>query len=189
MENCNNYKSSILLPNPITQVADMPYALYLSLQGKYFLGSTEELEFGNGRSAWAGLFNPSYSNVNLHVYFWQVANTGQSPIRAQIWFNSDPPGRPTRVTTVTAGNTALCPPPRPRVRLLQASNVIGDPEGGIKAFVRRAAPETTIGDEEVGKFIFPPGGSFVIFLSNPEAPDQPAAATVGYAWWEEKINC
>jgi len=58
MESCNNYKNSILLPNSITQVASMPYALYLSLQGKYFLGSTEELEFGNGRNAWAGLFNP-----------------------------------------------------------------------------------------------------------------------------------
>lgn len=187
MEGCNNYKSSIILPNPITQIASMPYALYLSLQGKYFLGSTEELEFGNGTSAWAGLFNPTNSGVNLHVYFWQVSNTGESPIRAQIWFNSDLPGRPTRVTSVTPGNTALCPPPRPKIRLLQASNVQGEPEDGVKAFVRRALPEVTIGDEEVGKFIFPPGGSFTIFLSNPETPDQSAAATVGYAWWEEEI--
>lgn len=189
MKNCNNSKNSILLPNPITQVASMPYALYLSLQGKYFLGSTEELEFGNGTSAWAGLFNPVNSGVNLHVYFWQVANTGPSPIRAQVWFNSDPQGRPTRVTTITTGNTALCPLPRPRIRLLHATNVTEEPEGGVKAFVRRAQSEVTIGDEEVGKFIFPPGGSFVIFLSNPEAPDQPASATVGYSWWEEEINC
>lgn len=189
MESCNNYKNSILLPNPITQVASMPYSLYLSLQGKYFLGSTEELEFGNGRNAWAGLFNPVNSNVNLHIYFWQVANTGQSPIRAQIWFNSCPPGQPTRVTTVTPGNTSLCPLPRPRIRFFQANNVVEEPDGGVKAFVRRAPSEDTISDEEVGKFIFPPGGSFIIFLSNPETPDQAAKATVGYAWWEEKISC
>lgn len=188
MKHCNNYNDSIFLPNPVTQVADMPYALYLSLQGKYFLGSSDELSFGNGRSSWAGLFNPANSDVNLHVYFWQVANTGPSPIRAQIWFNSRPPGHPTRVTTVTNGNTTLRPLPRPKILLLQASNVIGEPKGGHKAFVRRAQSDVTIGDEEVGKFIFPPGGSFVIFLSNPEAPNEPAKATVGYSWWEEPIN-
>lgn len=185
--NNNNYnKSSILLPNPITQVASMPYALYLSLQGNYFLGSTEELQFGNGRNAWAGLFNPLNSGVNLHVYFWGVSNTGDSPIRAQIWFNSDPPGRPTRVSSVTPTNTALCPPPRTSIKFLQASNVIGDPEGGVKAFVRRAAAKTTISDVEVGKFIMPPGGSFVISLGTPEAPDEPGRATVGFAWFEVK---
>lgn len=180
MENCNQ----------IAQIASMPYSLYLSLQGKYFLGSTGELEFGNGRSGWAGLFNPIHSGVILHVYSWQVSNTGSSPIRVQIWFNSEPPGRPTRVPTVTNSNTALCPIPRPRIRLLQASSVLGEPEDGVKAFERRAQSDVTIGDEEFGKFIFPPGGSFEIFLSNPESPDQPASATVAYSWWEEEeISC
>lgn len=189
MDSCNNHKNSILLPNPITQVASMPYPLYLSLQGKYFLGSSESLEFGNGKSAWAGLFNPVSSDVNLHVYFWQVANNGESPIRAQIWFNSCISGKSTPVTTVTPSNTALCPLPKPRVKMLQASNVTTEPQGGVKAFVRRAQPQSTIGDVEVGKFIFPPGGSFLIFLSNPETPDQPAEASVGYSWWEEEITC
>lgn len=189
MKSSNNYNNSILLPNPITQVASIPYSLYLSLQGKYFLGSTEELAFGNGRSAWAGLFNPTNSGVNLHVYFWQIANTGQSAIRAQMWFNSCPPGRPTKVTTITTGNTTLCPLPEPMIKLFHASNVTGEPKGGTKAFVRRAQSDTTISDGEVGKFIFPPGGSFLIFLSNPETPDESANATVSYEWWEEKINC
>lgn len=189
MDCCNSYNNSIVLPNPITQVASMPYDLYLSLQGKYFLGSTSNLEFGNGRSAWAALYNPINSGVNLYVYSWQVSNTGPSPIRAQIWFNSNPPGQPTKVSTVVPGNTALCPPPKTKILLFQASNVIGEPVGGVKAFVRRAQSEVTIGDVEVGKFIFPPGGSFLIFLSNPEAPDEPASATVNFSWWEEKINC
>lgn len=189
MDDFNNHKNSIHLPNPITQVASMPYALYLSLQGKYFLGSTDELQFGNGKSAWAGLFNPVNSGVNLHVYFWQVSNTGPSPIRAQIWFNSIPPGHPTRVTTTKPGNTTICPLPRPKIRLFEASNVLGEPKDGVKAFVRRAQPQATVGDEELGKFIFPPGGSFLIFLSNPEAPDQLAKATIDYEWWEEEINC
>jgi hypothetical protein len=189
MENINNNGNRILFPNPITQVAGMPYALYLSLQGKYFLGSTEELLFGNGKSAWAALYNPASSGVNLYVYFWQVANTGQSPIRAQIWFNSSPSGNPVRITTITPGNTALYPTPRTKIRMYQATDVTEEPEGGVKAFVRRAQAGTTVGDEEFGKFIFPPGGSFLIYLSDPETPDKPARATVGLAWWEDQASC
>ncbi|ATW23854.1 DUF6143 family protein [Candidatus Formimonas warabiya] len=187
MKSCK--KNAILLTNPITQIAGMPYSLYLSLQGKYFSGFTGKLAFGNGNNAWAGLLNPVNSRVNLHLYFWEVSNIGPSPVRARIYFNSYPPGQRTIVKTVFQGNTTLCPPPKPRIRLYQASDVAGEPEGGVRVFVRRALPEVTIGDEEVGKFIFPPGGSFVIFLSNPETPDEPASATLGFSWWEEEVNC
>jgi len=187
MDCCTNNNNSILIPNPITQVAAMPYALYLSLQGKYFIGSTNILQFGNGSSAWVGLYDPINSGVNLHLYSWLVSNTGPSPIRAQIWFNSNPPGQPTLVLNVTPGNTTLAHTPQAKIQMYQATNVTGEPVGGVKAFVRRAPSGDTIGDEEVGKFIFPPGGSFVIFLSNPEAPGEPASATVSLTWWEEKI--
>ena len=187
MERCN--KDNKLLTNPIPQIASMPYPLYLSIQGKYFSGYSGEVKFGYGNNAWAGLFNPFDSRVNLHIYFWEVSNTGQSPLRARIYFNSDPPGEGTKVNTVFQGNTTLCPPPIPKVKLYQESDVSGEPDGGVRAFVRRAQPEVTIGDEEVGKFIFPPGGSFLIFLSNPETPDEPASATLGFSWWEEEINC
>ena len=187
MQSC--MKNAILLPNPITQIASMPYSLYLSLQGKYFLGSTGKLSFGNDNNAWAGLLNPIDSRVNLHLYFWEVSNIGPSPVRARIYFNSSPPGQRTIVNTVFQGNTTLCPPPKPRIKLYQASDVADEPKGGVKVFVRRALPEVTVGDEEVGKFIFPPGGSFVIFLSNPETPDKPASAVLSFSWWEEKVSC
>lgn len=187
MERCN--KNDTLLTNQIPQIASMPYSLYLSIQGKYFSGYTGEVRFGYGNNAWAYLFNPMDSGVNLHLYFWEVSNTGQSPVRARIYFNSDPPGEGKKVNTIFQGNTTLCPPPKPKIRLYQASDVFGEPTGGVRAFVRRALPEVTIGDEEVGKFIFPPGGSFLIFLSNPETPNEPASATLGFSWWEEKVNC
>lgn len=187
MESCR--KNSILLPNPITQIASMPYSLYLSLQGKYFLGFTGELAFGNGNNAWAGLLNPIDSRVNLHLYFWEVSNIGPSPVRARIYFNSSPPTQGAIVNTVFQANTTLCSPPKPRVKLYQASDVAGEPNGGVRVFVRRALPGVTVGDEEVGKFIFPPGGSFIIFLSNPETPYEPASATIGFSWWEEEVNC
>lgn len=184
INNCNN---SILLPNPITQVASMPYPLYLSLQGKYFVGHSDELEFGNNTSAWAGLINPSCSGVNLHVYVWTVTNSGKYPINVQIWFNSNLPGSPYVSEFVTPSNTALCPLPSPRVDLLQATDVIDKPIEGVNAYIRTAPPDTTIVAEEDGKFIFPPGGSFIVFLSNLENPNEPAKGTVSFGWWEEKI--
>ena len=115
------------------------------------------------------------------------SDVSESAFRAQIWFNAIPPGNPMESTLVTPANLAFCPTPSPRVRLQYSNNVIGDPIGGIKAFVRRGQPETTIVDDEEGKFIFPPGGSFLIFLSNPETPDVFTSGRVAFGWWEEPI--
>jgi hypothetical protein len=158
-----NKMNDMLPTNPIPQIAALPYSLYLSIQGKYFSGYTGEVLFGNGNNAWAGLFNPIDSRVNLHIYYWEVINTGPSPVRARIYFNSIPPGQRKRVDTVFQGNTTLCPPPMPRTRLYQASNVAGEPEGGVRAFV--------------------------IFLSNPETPYEPASATLGFEKALQPLSC
>ncbi len=82
---------------------------------------------------------------------------------------------------------AFCPLPQSKIKLQYAINVTGEPTGGVKAFVRRGQPETTLVDDEQGKFIFPPGGSFLIFLSNPETPDVEASGRVAFGWWQEPI--
>lgn len=185
MECMNN---SIVLPNPITQIASMPYALYLSLQGKYFVGNTGNLVFDNGKKAWGGLINPCHSGVNLHLNVWTVTNFGDSPIKAQIWFNSFPPGSATKSKLVTPANTALCPLPKPKVKLIKSDNVTKYPKDGVNAFNRIAPPDSTIAEEEDGKFIFPPGGSFIIFLSNLETPNKPVKVNIALGWWEEPIS-
>lgn len=166
---------------------DVPIELAKSLEGKYFVGYADNLVFGRGKSAWARLYNPANSGVNLHVAVWTVSDVAESPFRAQFWFNTEPPGIPRKSQLITPANTALSPLPRPRVIIQYASNVTGSPEGGIKAFVRRGEPETTLVDDEQGKFIFPPGGSFLVFLSNPETPEVTAGGRVAFGWWEEPI--
>jgi len=165
----------------------VPINLAKSLEGKYFVGYADNLDFVNGTNAWARLYNPLNSRVNLHVTVWTVTDISQSPFRAQIWFNTTPPGIPQESMLVTPANLALCPLPRPKIKLQYSTNVEGEPSGGIKAFVRRGQPETTLVDDEQGKFIFPPGGSFLIFLSNPEAPELAASGRVAFGWWEEPI--
>ncbi|HWP96009.1 MAG TPA: DUF6143 family protein [Syntrophomonadaceae bacterium] len=169
------------------KVISIPVPLAKSFAGKYFVGYSDDLTLGNGTSAWAGLFNPIGSGVYLFVNVWTLTELlGASPLRGEVWFNSELPGQPSVETLVTPANQALCPPPKPKVRLLKASNVIGSPSGGSKAFVRRMDPGTTQVFEEDGKYIFAPGGNLTVFISNPETPKELASARVAFGWWEEK---
>ncbi|MFT9496826.1 DUF6143 family protein [Anaerosolibacter sp.] len=183
---CNHLRPSINKPS-LDYTVSVPINLAKSLEGKYFVGYADNLAFGNGTSAWARLYNPTNSAVNLHVTVWTVTDVSESPFRAQIWFNTNPPGIPQESTLVTPSNLALCPLPHPKIKLQYATNVEGNPSGGIKAFVRRGQSETTLVDDEQGKFIFSPGGSFLIFVSNPEAPDLAASGRIAFGWWEEPI--
>lgn len=167
---------------------NIPIELYESLKGNYFIGYADDLTFGNNTSAWARLYNPPQSGVDLFVNVWTVTDISSSPFRAQFWFNAMPPGNFTESTLVTPSNTAIRPLPRPKVKLQQASDVTGEPVGGVKAFVRRGEPEVTLVETENGKLIFPPGGSFLVFLSLPENPNVPAGGRVAMGWWEEPIG-
>ena len=170
-----------------TQVAVMANSLYHSLQGQYFVGYADNMFFEKDKNAWAALYNPMHSGVNLFVNVWTVTDLHEPPIRMQIWFNSTLPGDPIESRLVTPANTAIQPLPKPKIKILQASNVIGEPVGGTKGFVRRTEPGETIVAEEDGKFIIPPGGNFAVFLSNAEGVNVPASVRVAYGWWEQKI--
>lgn len=177
------YKKDIELP----EMVNIPAPLYQSMQGRYFVGYADDLDFtGLGVSAWASLYNPPNSGVKLYVNVWTVTSL-YGVFRAQIWFNAKMPGNPETSNLVTASNTSITPIPRPNIILLSASKVKGEPTGGVKAFVRRGEAESTVVAEEDGKFIFGPGGSFSVFLSNPEMPLEKAAGRVAFGWWEEPI--
>ncbi|MEL7608058.1 MAG: DUF6143 family protein [Bacillota bacterium] len=165
---------------------NIPIELYESIKGEYFIGYADDLVFGNGTSAWARLYNPCGSGVNLHVNVWTVTDISAAPFRAQFWFNAAAPGEYSE-TTATSSNTAICPAPTPRILLQQASSVTAEPSGGIKAFVRRGEPGTTVVETENGKLIFPPGGSFLVYLSLLEGYDVPAEGRIAFGWWEERI--
>lgn len=176
-------------PCNLDKAVNIPIELYESLKGNYFIGYADNLTLGNNTSAWARLYNPCQSGVNLHVNVWTVTDISTSPFRAQFWFNATPPGTYAESTLVTPSNTAIQPIPEPKVRLQLASNVYGEPVGGVKAFVRRGAQGTTLVDTENGKLIFPPGGSFLVYLSITENPDIAASGRIAFGWWEEKITC
>lgn len=169
------------------KIVNIPIELYESLSGKYFIGYADSLSLANGTSAWARLYNPRNSGVNLHVNVWTVTDISESPFRAQFWFNSTPSGVASESSLVTPSNTAYRPVPKPKVKLQLASNVTSEPVGGVKAFVRRGEPGTTLVETENGKLIFPPGGSFLVFISITENPSLAASGRIAFGWWEESI--
>ncbi|PWM43619.1 MAG: hypothetical protein DBX47_06950 [Clostridiales bacterium] len=172
----------------LIKAVNIPIELYESLEGRYFIGYADNLIFGYGKSCWARLYNPYNSGVNLFVNVWTVTDISAAPFRAQFWFNSTPTDDYKLSNLVTPSNTSICPLPRPKIELQMASNVEDEPTGGIKAFVRRGEPGTTLVETENGKLIFPPGGSFLIFLSLQDAPETAASGRIAFGWWEQPIK-
>jgi hypothetical protein len=176
-----------LFEHGIEKSVNIPVELYESWKGNYFIGYADNLTLGKGKSAWARLYNPQNSGVNLFVNVWTVTELSSQPFRAQFWFNASPPPGPFTEALVTPTNTALRPRPKPNVRLQQASDVKGMPSGGIKAFVRRGEAGTTVVETENGKLIFPPGGNFLVFLSLEGDADVSGEGRIAFGWWEEPV--
>ena len=168
------------------KTVNIPISLFESIEGRYFVGQTELLNFGNATNAVGRLFNPTHSRVNLFVNVITISNLTQTDFLAQIWFNAELPEPGTVSRLVTPANTVLRPRPKPEAVLQFAQNIQGTPIGGVNPFDRLIPPITTVVDEEDGKFILPPGGSFAIFLVGQGSV--PLQARIALGWWETRIK-
>jgi len=171
------------------QTVNIPIELYESIQGRYFMGYADALSLGGNLGAWARLYNPPGSGVNLHVNVWTVTELSGSPFFARFWFNAAPAETPTVSANVTTTNTALYPAPIPRVELQYASASSQPPSGGVVAFVRNGEPGTTVVETENGKLIFPPGGNFLIYVTLTDTSILSATVRIAFGWWEQRIGC
>jgi hypothetical protein len=183
-----DFWDSFILPKKPLEVVNIPNPLSKSLQGKYFAGQTETLTFSNTTNAWGALINPIDSGVNLFANVYTITNFSDRPFLAQVWFNTNPPGTGTVSTKVSPANTALIPPPEPKVQIQFNENVSGVPVSGINVFDRIVPPGATLASEEDGKFIFPCGGNWVLFLTALGPVAASFSAIVAFGWWEEKVK-
>ena len=164
-------------------VVDITNSTLQSIRGRYFVGRTDDLTLTPGYDAWAAIINPSDSNVNLWFNVFTLSNYTQNPYLAQIIFNSTPPGTGTVSSHVSPGNTALSPLPTPLSQILFAQGVAGFPQGEAGVLNRVISAFMTDKAEYDGRFIFPPGGSLVIFLT--PLGTASVTANVAFGWWEE----
>lgn len=183
----SDFLESIFSLKPF-EVVSIPNPLSKSLQGKYFAGQTESLTFSNTTNAWGALINPIGSGINLFANVYTITNLSDKPFLAQIWFNTNLPGTGTLSTKFSPANTALVPHPVPKVQVQLNQNVHGVPLGGVNVFDRIVPPGSTLASEEDGKFIFPPGGNWSLFLTAPGPEAASFSAIVAFGWWEEKAK-
>jgi len=84
---------------------------------------------------------------------------------------------------VTPANTTLCPLPKPKVDIALVELFDGFPKAGVNAFKRIVPPQSTLASDEDGKFIFSPGGSFIIFLVSPT--NELIESEIAFGWFEK----
>lgn len=169
------------------EVVDLTSPGWNARLGRYFIGQTEELYFGNGFCAWGGIINPRFSGVNLYFDIFTITNFGDQSFDAEIWLNAVPPYQSEECARIVPSNQAITPPPRPKASMWQADYLNEPLQNGKDIFGRIVTPNSTlVSDSHQGSIIIGPGGTFSILLrfSGPEI----IKATIVLTWWEESIG-
>ncbi|MEQ8199118.1 MAG: DUF6143 family protein [Clostridiaceae bacterium] len=177
--------SGIMKKKPI-EVVDITNPAKYSMMGKYFIGQTGTLTFGNKLNAWSSLINPKNSGVNLFFDIFTITDFSEHNFTGEIWFNANLSHNVKTSTTVTPSNQGISPPPKPKGLMVFADLSSETPSEGINIFGRIvSANSTLVSDSHKGSMIIGPGSSFTIFLRSPGP--QTITGTIVMTWWEEKV--
>lgn len=163
-------------PNKVVTIAN---SLYKSLEGTYFVGQTPTLTLNNNM-AYGALYNPPNSRVDLFVNVFTITNFSDIPLKAKIWINSTPIQPWSESQLVTTTNTAICPTPTSKIKIIYSMDSFPITTG-VNAFDRIIPGKTTIVSEEDGKYIIPANKFFIISLI-PTAPGMINAA-IAFGYW------
>lgn len=168
------------------EVVDITSPAMNSMLGRYFIGQTGVLSFGNKYTAWGGIVNPSGSGVNLYFDIFTITNFSNQNFLGEIWLNAKPPSKATISSTVTPSNQSISPPPRPKAVMLYADYSTEPITNGTNIFGRIVTPNSTlVSDSHKGSIIIGPEGSFSILLKSQSS--QIIIGTIVLTWWEENV--
>lgn len=168
------------------QVVNITSPALNSRLGRYFIGQTGLLNFGNGYNAWGGIINPIDSGVNLYIDIFTITNFSAQSFIGEIWLNAAAPKNAVVSPTVTPSNQGISPPPKPKAIMKYADYLTEPMTKGVNIFGRIVTPNSTlVSDSHNGSIIIGPGGSFSIILRPPTS--QYITGTIVLTWWEESI--
>ncbi|MHC1748285.1 MAG: DUF6143 family protein [Cellulosilyticaceae bacterium] len=174
MTNCNH---------KLSKEVSIPYPLYQSNQGNYFIGQTPILT-GQDQHALASLTNPVTSKVNIYVNAITVTNISAINVSAEVYLRSTlEKGIISHL--VSCANVSIVPEPIPRGQIEYLNATSNPPTNGVSIFSRIVSPYTTLVIDG-GQIIIPPGQSLIIYLGG-YLPVVFDSAIVAFGWWEEKI--
>lgn len=163
----------------------------LSLEKKYFVGTTEDLIFGKDERAYSSLFNPADSDVYLFLNVWSVTNfkarggAGERPFYFELIFDVNNVEDFEVSDNITCTN--LIEPvaePKAEIRYADELNIDIPDFTGTIGFSRQTRDYTTIVNLEDGKYIIPPNKGIGIVCSRTDDGE----ARVAWGWYEEKIE-
>lgn len=166
-------------------VINNPYRVAQSFAGRYFIGHTPILTLRRRLNAWGGLLNDAGSGVDIFLNTFTVSNIGDVPIRAELWLNATPPGKPSYSESVSAANTAITPVPQPSATLAYAQQLPYVPAKGVSLFSRIVGASSTEVGNYYGKIVVPPGSDVIVFLHAPS--DRTVKAEIALGWWENTV--
>jgi hypothetical protein len=168
------------------EVVDITSPAMNSMLGRYFIGQTGILNFGNKYNAWGGIINPNNSGVNLYFDIFTITNFSIQNFIGEIWLNARLPKKSIISRTVTSSNQTILPPPTPKAVMEYADYITEAQANGVNIFGRIVAPNSTlVSDSHKGSIIIGPGGSFSILLKS--LGTQSIMGTIVLTWWEEEI--
>lgn len=166
--------------NSFEREISIPYALYQSELGRYFIGQTPVLNpTGANTTAIAALVNPAGSARNLFVNAITIKNPSGTAVDAAFYVNSTLPAIINTSTQVNVTNLTINPQPVPygRIQYLVDASL----PSGVSIFSRIVGPVSTeIVDG--GQIIIPPGQSLVVYLTELAIDSD---VVVAFGWWEE----
>lgn len=161
----------------------IPYALYQSESGNYFIGQTYNLSGKDGH-ALAALVNPNYSGVNIYLNAITVTNSSQLNISSEIYLKSKLIGGEVS-DLVSCANLSITPQPTPQGKIKYLSTTTETPYKGIPIFGRIVSPFSTLVIDG-SQIIISPGQSLIISLGEMLKVGVDSTI-VAFGWWEEKI--
>lgn len=169
--------------NKIRKEVSIPYPLYQSEKGEYFIGQTPIL-IGEDQHALAALVNPITSNVNIYANAITVTNISDLNLSSEIYLKSTFNGGIIS-NSVSCTNLSIIPEPIPEGEIKYLATATKPPNDGVAIFSRIVSPYSTLVIDG-GQIIIPPGQSLIVYLGGflPVAFD---SAIVAFGWGEEPI--
>lgn len=164
-------------------VVDVTNSFIKSLQGKYFLGETDQLQATDEGRVWAALVNPHHSGVVLYFDVYVVSNLSHEPIVSQICFCGSSPSYGMLSHEVSPANLSYHPKPVPRGQVQFGSMLDPAHLVAVPVSTRVIPSYSSVTSEKHGHWMIGPGQSIVFTITGPM--DRAAPAVVSFGWWEE----
>ncbi|HSQ88263.1 DUF6143 family protein [Romboutsia sp.] len=168
----------------IDKTVSIPYDLYESKEGNYFIGQTPILT-GEGGRALGALVNPCNSGVNIYVNVITVTNISELSLSAEIYLKYKVKGGLIS-DLVSSANLAFNPDPTPKGQIKYLNTATEAPSTSIAIFTRIVSPSSTLVIDG-SQIIIPPGESLVVYLGG-ILPIEQNSTKVAFGWWEDEIS-